>query len=66
MPKAPAANHPLWEVLFFSLRFAVLAFIVWTNAEKLDATTLTILVTVMFGDGLLSGLRARALKNVSK
>lgn len=65
MPKPPA-THPIWELLGYTLRFAILAFVLWRNAESFDETEIIVLVTVMFGDGVLSGFRAKALKNASK
>lgn len=65
MPKPPA-THPIWELLGYTLRFAILAFIMWWNAESFDKTELTVLITVMFGDGILTSIRAKALNGTNK
>jgi hypothetical protein len=58
----PDATHPMWELLGYSLRFSILAFVLWVNVESFDKTEIMVLVGVMFGDGVVTSVRARVLQ----
>lgn len=57
------ATHPVWELANYTLRFLILAVVLAWNVESFDKTEITILIGVMFGDGVLTSFRAKALKN---